>query len=113
MHNRLADGVELFNAGHFFDAHEAWEDVWRESSEPERRWLQGLVQTTVALHHESTGNRTGAASVLDRAIANLETCPETLQGIDVRQLKMDLARARAELAAAIVITRFQIRKSQP
>ena len=29
---RLARGRELFNAGRYFEAHEAWENAWREET---------------------------------------------------------------------------------
>jgi len=109
MQSRFNDGVEFFNTGHFFDAHEAWEDVWRESAELERQWLQGLVQAAVALHHASRGNRIGAASVLARAVGNLEGSPQRLRGIDVRQVQNDLAKVLAELEEGRQLTRFAIR----
>lgn len=108
MPNRFSEGVEFFNAGRFFDAHEAWEDAWRESSEPERRWLQGMVQSAVALHHYSTGNRTGALSVLERAIRNLDDGPAMLRGVDVRLFRQDLMRVRAEIAAENPLTPVMI-----
>ena len=70
---RLRRGIELFNAGEFFEAHEVLEDAWRECAwgTPRRRHLQGLVQLAVAFHHESRGNLIGARSVLERGIRNL------------------------------------------
>src|SRR5205807_8005555 len=64
-------GIELFNDSRFFDAHEVLEDVWRETSGPEKSFLQGLVQLAVALHHHSTGNSLGAGSLLTKAHRNL------------------------------------------
>ena len=70
----LRDGVALFNAARFFEAHEALEDAWRAASEhsPTRRHLQGLVQLAVAFHHQSTGNYVGACSVMKRGVRNIE-----------------------------------------
>jgi len=108
MSDRFVEGVELFNRGRFFDAHEAWEDVWRDSTGEERRWLQGLVQIAVALHHESTGNAEGARSVLARAIENLEGC-FALRGIDVWELREELRKVQSQLAAQAKLKRFEIR----
>src|SRR5579862_4671565 len=33
---RFRRGVAQFNAGHFFDAHETWEEIWLQSLEPEK-----------------------------------------------------------------------------
>jgi predicted metal-dependent hydrolase len=57
---RLLAGAELFNRGEFFDAHEVWEDLWRDSAPPDRRFYQALIQAAVALHHFARGNLTGA-----------------------------------------------------
>jgi hypothetical protein len=88
----LARGVDLFNRARFFDAHEELEDVWRSVPRdcPSRRHMQGMVQLAVAFHHASTGNRTGARSVLARALLNLD-------GADVSFPEFDLVRLRGEL----------------
>ncbi|HKN34532.1 MAG TPA: DUF309 domain-containing protein [Terriglobales bacterium] len=74
-------GIELFNDSRFFDAHEVLEDVWRETSGPEKSFLQGLVQLAVALHHHSTGNSLGAGSLLTKAHRNLSGYPPEFGGI--------------------------------
>ena len=84
-------GVELFNAGRFFAAHEALEDAWREAAGEERLFLQGLVQAAVGLHHASVGNRAGACSVLARARRNLSGYPARYAGIDLEGLRRQLA----------------------
>jgi predicted metal-dependent hydrolase len=91
-HGDFNRGVDLFNRGHFFDAHEALEDVWRAlpRDRPLRRHLQGMVQLAVAFHHQSKGNHVGARSVLERAMRNLN-------GADNSFPELDLDRLRAEL----------------
>jgi len=74
-------GIRHFNARAFYDAHEVWEDVWRESHGMEKRFLQGLIQAAVALHHHSMGNVVGACSLMARARKNLAQCPEEFEGI--------------------------------
>ena len=75
------EGVELFNRAAFFEAHEALEDVWRAAPRPEKKFLQGLIQVAVALHHHGNGNLSGARSVLRRASRNLSLYPEGFGGI--------------------------------
>lgn len=77
----LRAGVRLFNRGAFFEAHEALEDVWRAAPQPEKKFLQGLIQVAVALHHYGNGNSAGARSVLKRAFRNLSLYPEGFGGI--------------------------------
>jgi hypothetical protein len=75
------EGVELFNRAAFFEAHEALEDVWRAAARPEKKFLQGLIQVAVALHHHGNGNLAGARSVLRRAFRNLSRYPEGFGGL--------------------------------
>ena len=72
--------VKLFNRGDFFAAHEVWEDVWRAAPPSEKKFLQGLIQVSVAFHHHSTGNLVGARSLLDRGFGNLESCSQNKSG---------------------------------
>ena len=93
-------GLTLFNSGHFFDAHEALEDVWREAPRHghRRRHLQGLVQLAVAFHHQSTGNRVGACSVLERALRNMRGAEDSFPEIDWERLRGSLEPWRKDLA---------------
>ena len=93
-------GIRLFNAHEFYDAHEVWEDVWRESHGLEKRFLQGLIQTAVAFHHHSTGNVVGARSLMERAHKNLAACPTNFGGIGVSPLLESLEQWRSALACA-------------
>jgi predicted metal-dependent hydrolase len=90
-------GIRLFNAREFYDAHEVWEDVWRESEGMEKRFLQGLIQAAVAFHHHSTGNVAGAGSLMERARKNLAGCPAEFGGIRLEALLESLERWRAAL----------------
>ena len=95
-HENFKRGLDLFNRAHFFDAHEALEDVWRSlpRDRPSRRHLrlhvQGMVQLAVAFHHESTGNLVGARSVLERAVRNLNGADSSFPEVDFDRLRAEL-----------------------
>jgi predicted metal-dependent hydrolase len=91
------EGLRLFNQAEFFAAHELLEDVWRIAPPGERRFLQGLIQVAVALHHHSTGNLAGCRSVLARACDNLAAYPAEHGGLDLAALLATLARWRSAL----------------
>ncbi len=57
---RYRAGIELFNQGEFFDAHEVWEDLWHECGPADRRFFQALIQAAVSAYHHQRGNATGA-----------------------------------------------------
>jgi hypothetical protein len=50
------EGIEHFNAGRYFDAHEVWEEVWLRSSGDTKLFYQMLIQAAVGLHHYERGN---------------------------------------------------------
>ncbi len=87
----IRSGIELFNRRRFFDAHEVWEDVWRDipRERTERRHTQGLIQIAVAFHHWTTGNVIGARSVLARSLRNLNGAEGSFSSIDFARLRKD------------------------
>src|SRR5580658_1398943 len=90
-------GLDLFNSGHFFYAHEVLEDLWRALPRDQlsrrrfRLHVQGLIQLAVAFHHESTGNLVGARSVLERALRNLDGAGHSFPELDLDRLRAELA----------------------
>lgn len=84
--NLYQRAVDYFNRADFFEAHETWEDIWRAAAGPEKKFLQGLIQIAVALHHHSTGNLRGAQSLLKRGCRNLDGCPEVFGGVQLPPL---------------------------
>jgi uncharacterized protein len=83
----LAQGLQCYQNCEFFDAHEHWESVWLTCHEPEKTFLQALIQTTAAFHHLERGNRAGTASLLRRALARLDTYPAEYEGVAVEALR--------------------------
>jgi uncharacterized protein len=58
---RFLVGIELFNRGEFFEAHEVWEELWQDCPTTDRRFYQSLIQAAVAAYHWGRGNAAGAA----------------------------------------------------
>jgi predicted metal-dependent hydrolase len=69
-------GVEQFNSRHFFEAHETWEEIWLASPEPEKTFLQGIIQIAAAFHHYTRGNTKGARTLLEAGLRRLERFPD-------------------------------------
>src|ERR1044071_10401177 len=54
-------GIDLYNAGEFHAAHDAWEERWMGEVGPqEKLFLQAMIQSAVAFHNLEIG-RPGAA----------------------------------------------------
>jgi len=84
-------GIALFNEGCYFEAHEVLEDEWRAAPPAQKKFLQGLIQVAVALHHHSKGNLDGARSLMARAAKNLSSYPDCYGGIRLSILRNSLA----------------------
>jgi predicted metal-dependent hydrolase len=82
----LAEGLRCYRSSEFFLAHEHWEGVWLKLQEPEKSFLQALIQTAAAFHHLNAGNPVGTASLLRRSLRRLELCPAVFGGIATRPL---------------------------
>jgi uncharacterized protein len=80
-------GLEHFNAEKFFEAHEFWEEIWLVESEPEKTFLQGLIQLTAAFHHFQRGNPDGTESLLASGIVKLLRYPAIHHGLAIGELR--------------------------
>jgi predicted metal-dependent hydrolase len=79
----LAAGVEQFNRGLFFEAHDTLEELWSGIRGPSRDFFQGLIQTSVAFYHLGNGNFPGAASLFRRALRRFSPYPAAYFGFDL------------------------------
>lgn len=101
-------GLALFNAHEYFDAHEVWEDVWRAAPVAEKKFLQGLIQVAVALHHHSRGNPEGARSLLARALRNLSHYPDAYADVNLAAVRAAIAQCQQALSAGTPLPPFRI-----
>jgi predicted metal-dependent hydrolase len=92
----LAEGLRCFHSGAFFEAHEHWELVWLAAQEPEKTFLQGVIQVAASFHHFQRGNCPGTISLLRSALRRLNRYPDAFAGVMVEPLRM---AARAWLEA--------------
>lgn len=69
MSDPLARGVSLFDEGEYFEAHEAFEDAWREASGDRKTALQALTQIAAGFHKLSQygPSARGAKYLLEKA----------------------------------------------
>lgn len=80
--NAIAEGVALFNAQKFWEAHEAWERLWLEADGDEKLFLQGLIQLAAAYHHVQRGTaRPGGLRLFAKARAKLHKVRDGYLGV--------------------------------
>jgi hypothetical protein len=86
-------GVDLFNHGCYWEAHEAWEHRWLPLTEedPHRTFLQGLIQAAAALLKIRLQDPDSASTIWQRGrnrllLTDQENRSETYQGIELAPL---------------------------
>lgn len=96
---RYLAGLRLYHLGRYWDSHEEWEAIWRESMGAERHFYQGLIQLDAAIIHTQRGHWDGVANLLARSLGHLEQCPDHLVGMDVARLRSQLRAYRQQVLA--------------
>ncbi len=92
-------GVDLFNAGDYYECHEVLEEAWRAEQRPCRALYQGLLQFGIALYHIQRGHYPGAYKMLLRAERHLRDLPDRCRGLDVAALREHVRRVKETLVA--------------
>ena len=95
----LRDGAALFDGRRFWDAHEAWEEIWQQESRSIRSFYQGLIQIAAGFHHWTGTRRPRGVQILLAAGAEkLEWYAPGYLGVDVRTMIDQATRLRARAA---------------
>jgi predicted metal-dependent hydrolase len=90
-------GVEKFNAGEYYPQHDLFEEQWMHTEGPIRNLYQAILQVGIAYFQITRGNHRGALKMLLRSVQWLSMLPDECQGVDIKQLREDSYRVRAEL----------------
>jgi uncharacterized protein len=100
MGNAFERGAHLYDAGQFFEAHEAWEERWKTATDAsERRFLQGLIQIAAAFHQLLVRRSPASAErLLARGLAKLDACPARVEGLDLAAFRESLRACALDLA---------------
>ena len=89
LHPKAIEGLHLFNAGKYFEAHEELEAVWREEQGPIRDLYRGILQIAVTYLHITHANYDGAVKVYGRSLKWLKEWSDVCRGINVQKLRRD------------------------
>ncbi|MEE9212839.1 MAG: DUF309 domain-containing protein [Phycisphaeraceae bacterium] len=92
-------GIELFNDGEWFEAHEVWEDIWRMASGNKKRFYQGLIQCAVTIEHIHRGNPRGAVTVFESATSKFVNLPDLYMGINAKYVVSEIGKMIAAIRA--------------
>ena len=90
-------GIEHFNAGRYFDAHEVWEEIWLGASGETKLFYQMLIQAAVGMHHYERGNARGARGMYANVLEKLNQLPSFLMSIDLNDFSREFRAYFREL----------------
>jgi hypothetical protein len=101
MRPEMLEGTQLFNAGEYWEAHEAWELPWNAAKAAgdhvEASYVQGLILLAAAIHkRRHYGSVWGGQRNFEKALRKLEMVPvgySQRDDFDLEALKRAVARA--------------------
>ena len=106
--SRFEIGMKLFNACQWYKSHDVFEEIWHETSGPERQLLQGILQVAVAQVHLENSNINGAMILYGEALGRLKRYQLTNVGLDIVGLckciamRLELLQVGQDLASTSV-----------
>lgn len=89
-------GIEEFNRGEYFEAHELLENAWMEDESTGRDVYRAMLQVAVAYYQVMRGNYPGALKLFLRIRQWLDPLPEMCKGVDIARLKKDVNAVQRE-----------------
>lgn len=91
------EGIERFNQGNYYLAHDSLEEAWINDTGPGRDLYRGILQVGIAYYQIENGNYRGAVKMLLRVRQWLDPLPDTCRGVDVARLREDVDRVYTTL----------------
>jgi predicted metal-dependent hydrolase len=83
----FARGLRQFNSHEFWHAHESWEAIWLLAPEPDKAFLQGIIQIAAAFYHHQKKNLEGMRSLMRRGLTKVEEFPAAYRGVRLEELR--------------------------
>ena len=80
------DALNLFNNQKWYEAHDAFEDLWNTLEGDERQIIQGILQVSVSQFHLSKGNLNGATILMGEGLGRIKNRTNIDLGIDLESL---------------------------
>ena len=90
-------GLEEFNRGEYFEAHESLEAAWKADNSSGRELYQAVLQVAVAYHQILRNNYNGAAKMFLRLRQWIDPLPDYCRGVHVANLRAEAQAVHQEL----------------
>ena len=82
--DNFLNAINLFNNQKWYEAHDAFEDIWNTLDGDERQIIQGILQVSVSQFHLSKGNLNGATILLGEGLGRIKNRTNINLGIDLK-----------------------------
>lgn len=93
----LAHGATLFNQGLYWEAHEAWEELWLELEDEPKLFVQGLIQVAAGYFKATVQMQPrGCVKLLTTALQKLDPMPPDFMGVETQRFLPAVRRTLAE-----------------
>ncbi len=92
MEDFYQKGIDYFNRGYFFEAHDTFEELWMDDRDGSKAFYQGLVQLSTGFYHLVMKNLKGAESQLSKGVDKLSKYEPRYRDMNVTGL---IKQARA------------------
>ena len=90
-------GLEKFNRGEYFEAHDLLEIAWNEELPPGREVYRAILQVSVAYYQVLRGNFTGAMKMFLRMRKWIDPLPAECRGINIEKLRKEAKMVHQQL----------------
>tara|TARA_Y100000739_G_C20423683_1_gene380118 strand:+ start:124 stop:507 length:384 start_codon:yes stop_codon:yes gene_type:complete len=80
---KFINALILFNNQKWYEAHDAFEDIWNTLDGDKRQIIQGILQVSVSQFHLSKGNLNGATILLGEGLGRIKNRTNINLGIDL------------------------------
>ena len=79
----LVMALNLFNNHEWYEAHDAFEEIWNSVDGDERQVIQGILQVSVSQFHLSKGNLNGATILLGEGLGRIQSRTNIDLGVEL------------------------------
>jgi len=101
MDDRLREGINLFNRGRFFEAHETWEMLYQSAEISDKPFIEGLIQLSTACRLiEDFGEIKGPVKLIYQALIRFENYQPTYLEVKIADLTAAIEAWAKEIEAS-------------
>ena len=91
----MQEGIFYYNSERYWEAHEAWEGVWKQCEGREKLLVQGLILLAVSFAHAQKNDAPIGVAMLARAREKIGGWSGTYHGIDIDAVRGNIDSMRS------------------